>query len=106
MTDEDKRRQKGDLLLRFHEAERNLAHLKLKAKNFSDFLKTLSEWMKECSGGGGTGDYYVKRANETLDKALQGEAVSMDGLTSLADEINAARLEVNELSKLKGEIGL
>jgi hypothetical protein len=104
MTEDEKRRQKADLLLEFQEAEHELANLREKAKRFSGKLKALSEWMADCSQPSlADPSYFADRRQQAIQGA---EALNLEALKQIDQEISSAQRKVSSLRESKTSLGL
>lgn len=112
MTEDEKRQQKGMLLLEYQEAEDNLAHLEEKAKRVSKNISAVSKWLEDRTRGytpAGGGDDKVYVDNRYIDIQNNPEivnAMDFEAAKSLALEIKEARRKVQELAERKKSLGV
>jgi hypothetical protein len=111
MTEDEKRQQKAMLLLEYHEAEVNLAHLEVKAANISKRLGVMSEWLERASKRNDPlhEEFYAIKTGGNVSILNDPDvALSMDfsAAVKLVREIRDGRAAVNDLYKRKQSLGL
>lgn len=108
MTDEDKRQQKGMLLLEHVEAKQNLAHLQTKAAALAQTIDAVKEWLVMASHERPYDPTRVHMldANIRSGAAKYSQALNFDSILALVDEINQADGKVMELAQRKEILGL
>ena len=114
MTTEDMRRQKADLLLESKEALERSAALRTRLRAISQLLAGMSEWINQqiradFEGCARDATYYSKtmgdHINPEADKRFQ-EAMNLPALLTLLDEYCDSLRRVEELRRMKAELGL
>jgi hypothetical protein len=114
MTAEDIRRQKADLLLEYQEALDRSTALRTKLRANSQFLAGISEWINHVIRGDvesctRSATVYSKtmgnHINPEEDKRFQ-ESMNFPGLMALLDEYSGSLRRVEELRKMKVDMGL
>jgi hypothetical protein len=112
MTEDEKRRQKADLLLEYAETEQHLAHLREKATRQSQRIEAVSQWLSKAgdSRNSGMDKVYVSSGggavfNVPTDPEIP---IAMDfaEAAKLVEEIKAAIRKLAELAQRKAALGL
>jgi len=108
MTADEKREQKGMLLLECQEAEEELAHLSEKALRVSETLKQISDdLVSSCPSK--HGGFSIREDDEpTLLKTDPQfkAALDIDALIVLLSDLNKAKRKVRGLQDRKSSLGL
>lgn len=109
MTDQEKRRQKADLLLEYQEAEEELAHLKEKAARLGHALDEITKWVKSFADP--LPDTPVAATLRPEFKIALGdntwrEAMNLDAAVKLQDEMKDVRHKLQTLKRRKESLGL
>lgn len=112
MTDDEKRQQKGLLLLEFLEAERELASLREKAGRIGREVSEVGEWLARMSPELDHNSEYSKTANAKRDATIRASlakyrgAMNFDEAVALMGEIEQSVKHVAALALRKSELGL
>lgn len=113
MTEDEKRRQKADLLLEYAEAEQNLSHLREKATRLGVRIEAVSKWLLKAGENQNDkiGDrVYVSTAgSSTFDILTDPEipiAMNFSEASKLIEEIRAGIHKVIDLRQRKAALGL
>jgi len=106
MTENEKRRQMGELLLDHSEAQKNLAHLQEKAARMRDRLAGLMGCL-ESSHVFGVVEIHEK-STKIREWSLNTEFkdLDFDAVASLVQEIEDAQNKVDQLAERKSALGL
>ncbi len=110
MTEDEKRQQKALLLLEYHEAMENIAHLREKAGHVGKPVEEVATWLLYASPE--RGPYINIETNKKRDAQIRvnleayRKAMNFDELLSLMDEIEKADKLVEQLKIRKAELGL
>jgi hypothetical protein len=107
MTEEEKRRQKADLLLEYQEAQDHVANLEEKAKRIAESLRHIARWL------GGAVDEDVSEnsyplsdpAAITMEQRYR-QAMNFEEMMKLTQKITVAQRRLVELDKRKRSLGL
>lgn len=105
MTDDEKRRQKADLLLECQEAEQELRHLEERAISVSERLTQIVGWLEEAARGINGGHVQIREANILADGNFR-LAMDLDSVALIVEQIKAARLRERNLQQRKSVLGL
>jgi hypothetical protein len=108
MTDDEKRQQKAMLLLDFHEAERNLAHLKEKAQRKAMRVKAVADWLTQATQmvtAPDTVNASTGYVNIVEDPEFE-MAMNFDAISKLVRDLREAYIRVADLTKRKTALGL
>jgi hypothetical protein len=114
VTEDEKRRQKADLLLEYEETEQHLAHLKEKAIRTGQNVEAVSRWLLNA------GEPYSDKISERFYITSGGGSALVDVLTDpqvalamdfnaaakLVEEIRAGHRKIQELKQRKASLGL
>lgn len=106
MTDDEKRSQKAELLLKAQETEDDLRHLREKAKSTAAKIAEVRQWLD------GVGDASSEREQRSRSAQIRGNvdhykrALDLDEAIKLADEIRDTERKLQELANRKAELGL
>lgn len=112
MTEDEKRRQKADLLLEYEEAEQSVAHLREKATRIATRIEAVSRWLLNAAGNNDTFSdrVYVSTAGSELfevpTNAQIPPAMDFSEAVKLVNEIRAGIRRVQELKQRKAALGL
>ena len=111
MTDTEKRRLQGDLLLEYQEAEAHLALLREKAKRVGESLKAVGDWVDKIYRDGWQfdpdgksyvrGDWVSVKANQNYRSDL-----NFDAIMELGREVKEAIDHLKDLRGRKEQLGL
>jgi len=109
MTEQEKKRQKADLLLEYQEAEEELAHLTEKATRLSQTLQEITNWVKRF--GDAMPDTPVAATLRPEFKIVLGDttwkdAMNFEATVKLQDEIKEMQTKLQSLKKRKDSLGL
>ena len=110
MTDDEKRRQKADLLLEYQEAQEHLSSLEEKAKRNVDSLKMVIEWLEKIYDRTGNFEimsrlFRAASISHINDHRIV-EAMNYEDLMSLGKEARAAMDRLRELGERKKALGV
>lgn len=105
MTEDEKRRQKADLLLECQEAEQDLRHLEERAISVSERLTQIAGWLEETARGINDGHVQIREDNILADGNFR-LAMNMDTVTLIVEQIKTARLRERNLQQRKNALGL
>jgi hypothetical protein len=107
MTDDEKRKQKMELLYSYEEAKVNLEHLRSKAWELKERVSTVASWLEENRRQSIT-DYRRKELEDKVRSNLQAyrDAFAFDELVSLVDDLQGAHKRLAELESQKKNLGI
>ncbi|MEA2257383.1 MAG: hypothetical protein QOJ51_208 [Acidobacteriaceae bacterium] len=113
MTDDDKRRQKGDLLLSFQEAVDNLAAQEEELRRYRDVMTGIVDWLtgvqKQLPREGDLPTYFSRalamHINVLADPVFK-KAMDIANMQSMYDQYVSAHKRVWELRERKTALGL
>ena len=114
MTDDEKRRQKADILLEYEEAAENLAAVRAKINTTALSLQSTAEWLlglldAEHSSELMRADFYspasAARINVLGDARFR-NAMDFQQLVRMHADLSNSCRRVEQLSRIKGELGL
>lgn len=109
MTDDDKRRQKADLLLEFEELKEHIAHLNESALKRKEKIYEVSKWLEECRYfEHNPSSRQFDELNAKIDKSsdLYRLEMNFDRVADLVKDLLDARAKLAELKKRKDALGL
>jgi hypothetical protein len=110
MTDGEKREQKALLLLEYQEAEDHLPQLKEKARRKGQSFGVVERWLRYIAGDRQAIEYGedLSKVGDMIRPNLEKyrENLDLDEIFQLADEVESAKLKVNDLRKRKEQLGL
>jgi hypothetical protein len=108
MTEDEKRQQKGLLLLEYQEAQQNLAHLKEKAYRKVEALDEVRKWMRSVQNVSTNYSPDELTRNNDIRTNLDTfrKAMNFDDVLLLMDEIKKANQLLETLEKRKADLGL
>jgi hypothetical protein len=110
MTEDEKRQQKGMLLLEFQEAEHNLANLREKAGRLGQQILQFGGWLAGASPERGpnihTEENKKKSAQIRLNLDAYRKALNLEEAVALMDEIEKTERNLAALAMRKAELGL
>jgi hypothetical protein len=109
MTEDEKRQQKAELLLSYHEAEDDLAHLQEHAYTLSETAKKVSEWLKDHGSSANT--YGSRIDAERLNQKMMTDphieaAMDIKDMRKVVEGVRAAREKLSILKQRKEALGL
>ena len=102
MTEDEKRRQKADLLLEYREAEENLLHLRQRAHQMARPFASVAAWLKHIGTIDKKPDYGDV---PTLTESIRGQ-LDLDAVIALTKEIKLAENLFDELQRRKTAFNL
>jgi hypothetical protein len=105
MTTDEKRRQKADLLLEHQEAEENLAHLQEKLAKIAQSLSHVARWLGKLDDPVFDGSF-PEDFSIIATAPRYREAMDMDAILRLKQEIAAAEQRITNLARRKNALGL
>jgi hypothetical protein len=108
MTEDEKRQQKGLLLLEYQEAQQNLAHLKEKAYRKVEALDEVRKWIRSVQNVSTnySPDELTRNNNICTNLDTFRNAMNFDDVLLLMDEIKKANQLLETLEKRKADLGL
>lgn len=111
MTEDEKRQQKAMLLLEYHDAEQNLAHLEAKASSASKRLVAVATWLKSASRRHDSihDKFYVADMGgevNVTEEPLIPSSMDFGATVKLIQDIRDGRKTVDELFQRKQSLGL
>lgn len=108
MTEDEKRQQKGLLLLEYQEAQQNLAHLKEKAYRKVEALDEVRKWIRSVQNVSTnySPDELTRNNNIRTNLDTFRKAMNFDDVLLLMDEIKKANQLLETLEKRKADLGL
>ena len=114
MTDDEKRQQKGELLLSFQEAQDNAAALREKIREMSSKLRGVQAWLDRLANTSYSRDLlhmeFYSPAHATtisvIEDASFRSAMDYDQVVSLTQEMIAAIKRIEDLASRKRDLGL
>jgi hypothetical protein len=108
MTEDEKRQQKGLLLLEYQEAQQNLAHLKEKAYRKVEALDEVRKWIRSVQNVSTnySPDELTRNNNIHTNLDTFRTAMNFDDVLLLMDEIKKANQLLETLEKRKADLGL
>jgi len=108
MTEDEKRQQKGLLLLEYQEAQQNLAHLKEKAYRKVEALDEVRKWIRSVQSVSTnySPDELTRNNNIRTNLDTFRNAMNFDDVLLLMDEIKKANQLLETLEKRKADLGL
>ena len=106
MAEDEKRNQKGILLLEYQEAEQELAHLRTKAAKLSDDMYWVREWLDKAAKGKNDEKTRSEDDNIRTNFNKYKEALRLEALLSLVDDIHKAEGKLATLAAQKTSLGL
>lgn len=111
MTDDEKRRQKADLLLEYLETEQHLGHLQEKARQISYRLAAVSEWLAHAAdkGSGTPETFWSEKMHTEVDIAQDAQvrdAMNFPAALVLVTEIRGVQNKLSHLKERKASLGL
>jgi hypothetical protein len=114
MTEDEKRRQKGELLLDYQEAIDNAAALRDKVKSLISELEAVKLWLGKVANASQSGDFigvsfysssHASHVNIFGD-ARYAKAMDFQKVKDMTEEMTAALKRIEELARRKRELGL
>ncbi len=114
MTDDEKRRQKADMLLEYEDATNNLAAIRAKINTTALCLQSIAEWLQGLLDAKHSAeliraDFYsaahAARINVLGDMRFR-EAMDYQQLVTIHAELANSSRRVEQISRIKGELGL
>jgi hypothetical protein len=110
VTDDEKRRQKADLLLEYQEAQEHLSSLEEKARRNVDSLKMVIEWLEKIYDRTYNFDVMARlfRAGTIahINEPRIIAAMNYEDLLALGRDAKAAMDKLRELSERKKALGV
>jgi hypothetical protein len=109
MTDDDKRRQKADLLLEFEDLKDHIAHLNEAAWRQKEFIFQVSKWLENSRFLDNSPNIeHFAEINSDITKSIGDyrAAMDFDRVSALVKELSDARIKFDELKKRKQSLGL
>ncbi|GAC1436665.1 MAG: hypothetical protein NVS1B11_36040 [Terriglobales bacterium] len=109
MTENEKRQQKGELLLDYQEAENTLAHLREKGTTIAGRISTVAKWVESVSRSYEsvrTSDQKYSTDVEVLNDPQLKIAMDFDAAAKVVQQIREAKTKVDELAQRKQSLGL
>lgn len=110
MTDDDKRAQKGILLLEYQEAEQHLAHLQEKALRMSQDIKEVAKWLEEERRVGPMHSITTSDAKDRSVRLSKGgqyqKSTDFAAVTAMVAELRDAHSKIRELGERKVSLGV
>ncbi len=105
MTDDDKRKQRGELMVDLEDAQAHTAALRIALKGESDKLSAVAEWLQEASRSINVDDLNDQFFSRTMGRSVNisedrqfREALNMDRVVDLRNQSIAAQKRVVELA--------
>jgi hypothetical protein len=113
MTDDQKRRQRGEVLLSFQEAIDNVAAFRQKISDSRNCLRGIVEWMDKAVDASGKFDpeelvwsRTFARQTYILKEECFREAMNFEDVTKVMDQFSCSLRRVEELRASKIALGL
>jgi hypothetical protein len=110
VTDDEKRQQKGMLMLDYLEAEQHLGSLQEKARRTVESLKVAIEWLEKTYDQTWnfevTKMIYIRGKNGKIDDPAIQSAMNYDQMIELGKQVQAAMDNLRNLKQRKESLGL
>lgn len=114
MTDQDIKRQKADALLRYHEAEQQLAQVRRRVRDIASAMRSIAETLERSPDNFTPQDHTPLNqrrviAPEPVGATLETETfgtVNMDALEAIADQLREAQSAVSAAASEARQLGV